>query len=214
MGQKILGVLAISSALLIAPLGASAATTFTLDTEGCSFGCSVSPFGTVVLSPTNTDTVHVAIQLAPDYSFRKSNDSNHHSFAFNLSTGAATISNIVSGDTESQTFSADGPGSFTMVPFGSFAYILDCTTCVPGAPVAPTHQLSFDVVATGLTIASFVPTGLYYFAADVGGITEAAGVGLSGNVTTLNGVSNPEPVTSALAAAGLGAMFLLRRKGR
>src|SRR6266542_2418245 len=121
------------TALLALP--AFGTTVFTLDQNGCGAGCNVIPFGTVQLTQTVADTVSVSVQLGTDYSFRRSNDASHHSFAFNLAVASANISNIVSGNTQSQTFTTAGPGAFTMAPFGTFQYKLDCSTCVPGVPV-------------------------------------------------------------------------------
>ena len=202
---------------------------FTLNINGCSSGCLVNPMGTVTLTDLVSNEVEVQVQLSSDYSFRHAPDGNHWAFVFDTINGA-TISNITSGDTESQTFVAATAPSFKDAPFGNFPYALDCKTCdkgVPKAPTKPTQYLSFDVTATGLTAASFTTNGKAYFAADVVGIDSAARSGKTGNVgTNTPGTSKgfstvPEP-TSAISLATnllgialwlLGSAFWLRRRG-
>ena len=213
---KTLHLFAAFATITMLPLTAQAATVYTFNFETCTTGCNVSPFGTVTLEQTVTDIVHVAVQLAADYSFRKSNDANHHSFVFNLSTGTATFSNLVTSDTVSQTFTTAGPGSVNMAGLGTFAYVVECTTCTSGSPVNPTRKLEFDLTASGLTVNSFVPTGIYHFAADIVGMTAAAGVDLTGNVATTGGsltTSTPEPTSLGLSLGGL-SLLALARKGR
>lgn len=197
-------------ALTFAPVLGNAAIVSTFGYRGCSVGCAVIPFGTITLEMGVTGTVHVDVLLAADYGFRNSNDSNHWSFAFNLTGGPATITNITSGGPKSQTFVPLTAGPYNMNPFGTFQYVVDCTTCVSGAPTNPanvTRSLSFDVSAAGLTPYSFVTNANgYQFAADVVGVTAAAGIGHTGNVA-----STPEPATFLSVLAVVGGLFLRRR---
>lgn len=212
----------LGSLALVLGLGSSSAsadTIFSLNTEGCSSGCNVLPAGSVLLHQNGTNDVTVTVQLDSAYSFRHANDSNHWSFVFDLANGisGASASNI---NGFGQTFSFLGSGSYNDSPLGNFQYAFNCTTCTPGGDVGTrTQKLSFDLTAVGLTEASFISNGNYFFGADVVGITQAAGVGLTGNVgatgpgTPVNTPSVPEPTSLMLFGTGATALGgLLRRR--
>jgi len=199
--------------LLTLAYPSSAAIIFNLDQNGCSVGCNVQPVGTVSVSQFAVNDVLVSLQLGPDYSLRGSNDPNHHSLVFNLSGNpAVSISGVTSGDTDSQTFSFGGPGTFNDSPFGDFGYALECTTCTPGMAGMTTRRLSFHLLASGLTEGSFVATSGIFFAVDVVGKTSAAGIGLTGNVGALAGdVTPPDggvPEVSTGGMLAIGAILL------
>jgi hypothetical protein len=175
---------------------ASADTIFNLNTSACSSGCSVLPAGTVELQQNGANNVTVTVSLASDYSFRDAPDNNHHAFVFDLSgVSGVSATNISSGPT-SQTFDFLGLGSYKDAGLGSnFQYAFNCTTCATGATGTPTQTLTFDLLGTGLTEASFISNGSYYFGVDVVGLNAAAGLGLTGNI----GATGPgDPVTPAV----------------
>ena len=203
---------------------ASADTIFSLNTEGCSSGCNILPAGTVTLQQNGTNDVSVTVLLDSNYSFRHANDSNHWAFVFDLASGipAPTASNI---NGYGQTFSFLAPDSYHDSPQGDFPYAFDCTTCSTGGNAGTTTQkLSFDLIATGLTEASFISNGSFFFAADVVGLTNAAGKGDTGNVgatgpgtpggdVDTRTATAPEPSTLMLFGTGVTALGgLIRRR--
>jgi hypothetical protein len=210
----------LGSLALVLGLGSSSAsadTIFSLNTEGCSSGCNVLPAGTITLHQNGANDVTVTVQLDPNYSFRDGN-ATHWALGFDLANGISGVgaSNI---NGFGQSFSFLGSGTYNDPPLGTFQYAFNCTTCTSGGNAGTTTQkLSFDLIATGLTEASFISNGTYYFGVDVVGLTQAAGVGLTGNIgATGPGTppppSVPEPSSLMLFGTGVTALGgLLRRR--
>jgi len=210
----------------LASSSASADTIFSLNDEGCTTGCNVLPAGTVTLQQNGTNDVLVTVLLDPAYSFRDGNNT-HWAFGFTLANGlpTATIApgTLING--YGQSFSFLGAGNYNDPPLGSFQYAFDCTTCSAGGNAGTTTQkLSFDLVSTGLTEASFISNGNYYFGVDVVGLTQGAGLGLTGNVgatgpgtpggdVDTRTATAPEPSTLMLFGTGVTALGgLIRRR--
>lgn len=193
---------------------AKAARIFSLNEESCSTGCSVLPAGTITLTQIATDQVSVELQLGPDYSIRDSSN-NHNSFTFNISgVSNFAVSGITSGDTDVKTFGFDSAGPYSQAGFGSFQYRIDCRDC-PNNNSQITRRLSFTATGTGLTITSFsANTSGYYFSADIGGKTQAAGIGLTGVAATKTFTDSavPEPTSMLMLFSAFGGLILLRRK--
>jgi hypothetical protein len=193
---------------LIAALAVPAyCDTYSLNT---SAAFSNLPAGTVTVTQIATGEVEVSVQLGSDFSFRNNPDPQHTSFVFDLSgvTGV-TASNITSGPA-SQTFEYEGLGSYNETPYGTYTYALECTSCSKGAPTTPTQTLTFDLSATGLTVASFVSNGTSVFGADLVGLDAAAGG--SGNTGAVVAIGDPTPTPpavpepSAILLFGTGAV--------
>ena len=162
--------LSVAAAVLVSAAVAAHADTFTFTANSCSSGCTVLPAGTVTLTQNGTGDVLVQVALTSDYSFRDApggSSGSHQAFDFDLAaTTGVTIANLSSGPT-SQTFSYLGHGSQSEAGIATFDYGFQCTTCAPGATATPTQTLQFDVLASGLTVSSFLSTGGYYFGADL-----------------------------------------------
>src|SRR5205809_295341 len=132
---------------------AAFAVSYNLSIDSCGgAGCGGGPFGSVTVTqsgPNPTGQVSVTVALNTGVKFISSTGSPE-AFGFNL-VGNPTISvtNISSGFSLASTTA----GSVHFDGLGLFEYAINCATatCQGGGP----SSLSFDVLATGLTEASF-----------------------------------------------------------
>jgi len=114
------GALALGMATFAAP--AAADLVFNLDVDGCTGGCGPSGtiFGTVTLSAVDADTVHVDVDLTPEFTTMFTASGAGYSLTWVGLTGE-TVDNLTAG------FSFLGFGSYsTGGPFGTFNYAIDC----------------------------------------------------------------------------------------
>lgn len=224
-------------ALAIAP-AAQATTTYTLNVDYCSTGCLFGGTGgTISLQQNGSNDVTVTVNLSTV---------DFHGFA-GLTSFVWNLGGLATGTVVTiANLAGDGGGTWSSSPLtsvhedgaGTFGYGVNCSTCGPQSGGVDVTSISFDVLASGLTEASFnfLSSGgspSAYFAASVfnpdapnGGSCTGV-IGADGNSTPENGGSNtgnglcggnlqqtPEPHSLALAGLGLLVAGFARRKTR
>jgi hypothetical protein len=191
---------------------------YTFNIDHCSGGCGTGQ-GTVTVTAGGANTVEIAVQAAGT-GFEFVNSTSHgDDFLFNIS-GSPTISvsNVTAGwKPVSLTAGSYGGGGW------SFEYAMTCDysggACDGNGgskPAAP--PLDFDVMATGLTTASFQVAGggtTADFAADA---LSAGNTGLIGATLTSTPGQNlspvPEPGSIILLCTMLVGIVTMLRKGK
>lgn len=219
--QSISGLLALGVVALVFAAPARAdQLQFSLNSSGCSGGCTV-PAGTVTLTQDGS-LVDVSVSLTNgDFiDSGPSGGTSHTSFVFDIA-GAPQISitNLAAGFTYPADTTVDSP-------FGTFDYGIDCIatgtpglppgtpTCGPGASHSVPPPLTFTVgLANGnaLSINSFTghlyspdgPDAHVFFAADIYDSS-------TGNTGAVGAV--PEPSSVALIGCSLAGVVAFRRK--
>jgi hypothetical protein len=199
------------------------ADSFTLNQSGC---CGIGPFGTVILSAVDFDTVDVLVTLNPGIAFVDTGDGppgNHPDFAWNLSGALTGVSvAIIQSGGDGWTFYDVHSSPITMSnSYGTYQFALYCNgipACGPGASQPNFGPLEFQVTRTGgITESSFVPNAdESIFVAD---IINGYPNGFTGLVRTTErdrGITAvPEPATLTLVGFGLfGVARRARRKLR
>jgi len=219
------GALALGMATFAAP--AAADLVFDLDVDGCTGGCGPSGtlFGTVTLSTVDADTIHVDVELTPEFTTMFVNTGAGYSLTWVGLTGE-TVDNLTSG------FSFLGFGSYsTGGNFGTFNYAIDCVVGGVACPKtgggnATTSSLEFDVThSPTLALTDFAATNPqgFYFTVDLIGPTGRTGVVGADSSTTTDctpgspdcspDTNVPEPGTLALLASSLiGGGFIRKRR--
>ncbi len=197
---------AILAAMAAAALTAQANTsTFTLDQDGCSGTCGLSPFGTVVITDMGSGAdayvlVTETLTAGDEYVRTGAGDA----LEFQLSKAATSITDLTAG------FSTTS-GSQTASTFGSFSNGIFCSGCGNGASNPLAGPLSFRLY--GVTTADFIANADgNYFASDILGSNGKTGnVGSAGTPINQSSVTaTPEPRTIVLFLSAL-AVICVRR---
>ena len=199
--------LMLSGAALLLGAGPAQALTFNFTSDHCSGtgGCGTPPFGTITLTQ-NGANVDVTVHLLPPNLFAKTQAVDLQAFKFNATgvvVGDITVDQTVTGQTlAAQTGAFNGNGT------GTFAFGIQCTTCMNGASDAFSDDIVFHVASA--TIADLTaPNGNgNIFVADI--LSSAAGGG-TGNTGPVDVSQVPEPATAAMLGLGL---FGLAAAGR
>jgi hypothetical protein len=204
-------------ALAFVAIPASATSiTYTLTSDHCSGGCGTSPFGTITLNDSgSTGDVLVTVSLLNGARFVDTGFAG--AFGFNL-VGDPTIA--VTGLPSGFGLSSTTAGDLHFDGLGFFDYAI--TGPGPSTPFSGT--LSFHVLATGLTVASFADLSTLpaddqaFFVADILGANGNTGpVGAllpcTTNCPTQQLNEAPEPGALILLASGLLlAAGMIRRR--
>jgi len=199
----------LTAALMTA--GASHATTYTLNVDGCSSGCGYSNYGTVDVTGQGTNTLTFDIELANNVVFF--NQAGQPDEAFSLiGNPTITISGLPS------TFGTNGSqaaGTHHESAFGDFDYAVQWLGPPTNNGSLGVQSLQFTVTGAGpLTLDSNLVGGKnIFFTVDVAAVTN--GVVATGNVgATLTGGGIPEPATWAMMIMGMGGIGAIMRRRR
>lgn len=217
MTGGIFGAAAIA-AMLIGGAGSAKATIVSYDltvdncTGGCNPGLPGTSMGTVTLNDFGSSgTVLVTVDLVSPLWFVNTGldgtiDFNLASILSGVSTTSFKADGVSTTDFALQSGTA---GTNHFDGFGDFMYAIDLTTGNGAANARDDSPLTFNVVATGITVGSFTANANNaIFGVDVYNTVN----GNTGPIGTTGSTPTPEPITSSLVGTGLVGLFFLGRR--
>jgi len=207
--NKILGLVAILALVALAP-AANATIIYDLTVDNCTGGCNPNPgtsMGTVQLDQSGAGNVLVTVTLVSPLWFV--NTGLQNTIDFNL---AGIASGVTAGSFSNANFSLTSgtAGALHFDGFGDFQYSIQLNTAQGAGGAVNASPLTFHILATGLTEASFTANSKNaVFGVDVYNTVNGntGPIGTTGSTPT-----TPEPISSVLVGTGLISLFFLRRR--
>jgi hypothetical protein len=206
--NKVLGLVAILALVALAP-AANATLIYNLTVDNCTGGCNPNPpasMGTVQLDQSGSGNVLVTVTLVSPLWFVNSGLQN--TIDFNL---AGIASGVTANTFSNANFSLTSgtAGALHFDGFGDFQYSIQLNTAQGAGGAVNASPLTFHILATGLTEASFVANSQgSIFGVDVYNTVN----GNTGPIGTTGSTVTPEPISSALVGTGLISLFFLRKR--